>query len=196
VSREPLLSHAQAGDEELAAFAAEPPSGTAVAAPDDLAVEAGAPILAEGEARIPAPLLQELIDWARQGLPDEACGIVVGDRPFREAGRPLRFEPLTNAAHSPTRYLIDPVEQLRVMTAIDDAGEEPWAIFHSHVASVAEPSRTDVALAFYPESLYLICSLADDTRPVVRAWTITDGSAVEVTLSITEPDSGRAGSEP
>jgi proteasome lid subunit RPN8/RPN11 len=190
------VSQAQAGDEELAAFAAEPPSGTAVDAPDDIAVEAGAPILAEGEARIPAPLLQELIDWAREGLPDEACGIVIGDRPFSDEGRPLRFEPLTNAAHSPTRYLIDPGEQLRVVTAIDDAGEEAWGIFHSHVASPAEPSRTDVALAYYPGSLYLICSLADDTRPVVRAWTIADGHAVEVTLTITEPEAGRAGSEP
>jgi len=190
------VSQAQAGDDELAAFAAEPPSGTAVDAPGDIAVEAGAPILAEGEARIPAPLLQELIDWARQGLPDEACGIVVGDRPFSDGGQPLRFEPLTNVAHSPTRYLIDPTEQLRVMTAIDDAGEEAWGIFHSHVASVAEPSRTDVVLAYYPAALYLICSLADDTRPVVRAWTIVDGHAAEVTLTITEPDSGRAGSEP
>jgi proteasome lid subunit RPN8/RPN11 len=190
------VSQAQAGDGELAAFAAEPPSGTAVDAPDDIAVEAGAPILAEGEARIPAPLLQELIDWARRGLPDEACGIVVGDRPFDDAGRPLRFEPLTNAAHSATRYLIDPGEQLRVLTAMDDAGEELWAIFHSHVASVAEPSRTDVELAYYPGSLYLICSLADDTRPVVRAWTIAHGHAAEVTLSITEPEPGRAGSEP
>jgi proteasome lid subunit RPN8/RPN11 len=190
------VSEAQAGDGELAAFAAEPPSGPAVDAPDDVAVEAGAPILAEGEARIPAPLLQELIDWARQGLPNEACGIVVGDRPFSEEGQPLRFEPVTNAAHSATRYLIDPGEQLRVLTAIDDAGEEAWGIFHSHVASPAEPSRTDVELAFYPGSLYLICSLADDHRPVVRAWTIADGHAAEVTLTITEPESSRAGSEP
>lgn len=190
------MSQAQAGDGELAAFAAEPPSGTAVDAPADVAVEAGAPILAQGEARIPAPLLQELIDWARQGLPNEACGIVVGDRTFDGEGQPLRFEPLTNAAGSATRYLIDPVEQLRVMTAIDDAGEEVWGIFHSHVASPAEPSRTDVTLAYYPAALYLICSLADDARPVIRAWTISDGHAAEVALTVTEPDSGRAGREP
>jgi proteasome lid subunit RPN8/RPN11 len=135
-------------------------------------------------AALPAAMLQELIDWARQGYPNEACGILAGDRLAADGGRPLRFHGTRNTAASPFRYQIDPGEQLRLMLAIDDADEVVWGIFHSHVRSVAEPSPTDVGLAFYPGSLYLICSLADDERPVVRAWTIESGEVAEVTIEV------------
>ncbi len=69
------------------------------------------------------------------------------------------------------------------MLAIDDADEAVWGIFHSHVASPAAPSATDVGLAFYPDSLYLICSLAAEV-PVVRAWWIVDGQPSEVSLTV------------
>ncbi len=134
-------------------------------------------------AHISAQLLQELIDWARDGYPNEACGIVAGDRSAAEGGRPSVFHRLTNAARSPSRYLIEPREQLDAMLAIDDADEVVWGVFHSHVASPAEPSRTDIGLAFYPDSLYLICSLASEV-PVVRAWWIVDGQPTEVSLSV------------
>ena len=67
------------------------------------------------------------------------------------------------------------------MLDIDDAGEEVWGIVHSHVASPAIPSDTDIGLAGWPDALYLICSLAVDP-PVVRAWSIRDGSVSEVAL--------------
>ena len=134
-------------------------------------------------AHLPATLLQELIGAARDGVPNEACGILAGDRPAAEGGRPSRFEALRNSADSPYRYLIDPEEQLRVMLAIDDADEVVWGVFHSHVASRAEPSATDVGLAHYPDALYLICSLAGEV-PVVRAWSIQDGAVREVPLSV------------
>jgi proteasome lid subunit RPN8/RPN11 len=170
-------------DADRAAFAAEPPSGIAVEAPSDLAISTGTPVLADATVHLAPELLQELIDCARDGLPNEACGIIVGDRFARDGGVAVGFEPLRNAADSPYRYLIAPEEQLGIMTRIDDAGQVVWGIFHSHVASPAEPSRTDVELAFYPGSLYLICSLADD-GPVVRAWTIEGGDAHEVALEV------------
>jgi proteasome lid subunit RPN8/RPN11 len=163
---------------------AAPEGAPAVEAPSDLAVAIGTPVLARANARIPAALLQELIDWARAGMPNEACGIVAGDRFATEGGRPIRFHGLTNRAASPYRYLIDPLEQLEVITGLEEADEVVWGIFHSHVASPAEPSPTDLELAFYPGSLYLICSLSDPTRPVVRAWTLDDGGPAEVTLEI------------
>jgi proteasome lid subunit RPN8/RPN11 len=131
----------------------------------------------------PVELLQALIDAARQGLPNEACGIIAGDVPAGRGGIATRFHALRNAAASPYRYLIDPDEQLRVMLAIDDADETVWGIFHSHVGSPAEPSATDVGLAQYPDSLYLICSLAGEV-PAVRAWSIRDGDVREVTLNV------------
>jgi proteasome lid subunit RPN8/RPN11 len=135
-------------------------------------------------AALSAELLQELIDWARAGYPNEACGILAGDRFAAAGGRALRFHGTRNAARSPYRYLIDPQQQLQLMLALDDAGEAVWGIFHSHVRSPAEPSPTDVGLAFYPGSLHLICSLADEERPVVRAWTIEDALIEEVTLKV------------
>jgi proteasome lid subunit RPN8/RPN11 len=130
---------------------------------------------------MPAELVQELVDHARAGAPNEACGILAGDRPAEDGGMPTRLVPLRNAAASPYRYLIDAEEQLAVMLQIEDAGEVIWGIFHSHVASPAEPSATDVGLAFYPDAVYLICSLAAE-EPVIRGWTIRDGRPSEVTL--------------
>ena len=132
--------------------------------------------------RLPPDLRGELVSWSRAGYPNEACGILAGDRSAFEGGAALRFYPLANAAASPFRYLIEPGEQLRVMLAIDDADEAVWGIFHSHVRSPAVPSPTDIGLAFYPEALYLICSLADMDDPVVRAWRIVAGEVAEVPI--------------
>jgi [CysO sulfur-carrier protein]-S-L-cysteine hydrolase len=134
--------------------------------------------------RLPRVLHDELVAWARAGLPSEAWGIVAGTAPLDEGGRPLRFHPMTNAAASPHRYGGEPQEQLRVMLAIDDAGEATWGIFHSHVRSPAEPSPTDISLAFYPDALYLICSLSDMDAPCIRAWSIREGDVAEVALEV------------
>ena len=134
-------------------------------------------------ARIPAALVDELIAWARVGYPNEACGIVAGDRFAADGGSATRFVGTANADRSPYRYRIDAQEQLRVFTEIEDAGDEIWGIFHSHVRSPAVPSPTDIGLAFYPGSLYLICSLSDPDAPLVRVWTIENGEVNEVPLT-------------
>lgn len=133
-------------------------------------------------ASLSRDLQAELIAWARAGVPNEACGILAGDSAAIHGGRAISFYPLSNAEASPFLYRIDPVEQLHAMVAIDDADEVVWGIFHSHVASPAEPSVTDIGLAFYPEALYLICSLADPSSPHIRAWSIQEGAATEVRL--------------
>jgi proteasome lid subunit RPN8/RPN11 len=135
-------------------------------------------------ARLSADLHAELVAWAQAGVPNEACGILAGDLSAFESGRASSFHPLTNAEASPFLYRIDPGEQLRAMLAIDDADEVVWGIFHSHVASPAEPSVTDIGLAFYPDALYLICSLADPEAPHVRAWSIRDRRVTEVPLQV------------
>nr|MBA2570920.1 M67 family metallopeptidase [Chloroflexota bacterium] len=117
------------------------------------------------------------------GLPDEACGLITGDAHAHEGGRPIRLLPLPNAAGSPYRYLIDARAQLAAMLDIDGRGEVVWGIFHSHVASAAAPSATDIGLAVYPDSLYVICSLASDP-PGIRAWSIREGDVAEVLLQV------------
>ena len=138
-----------------------------------------------GTVHLSVGLLQELVDWARRHAPDESCGIVVGDRPAEEGGRALRFHPLSNVSETPrTRYVIDAQEQADVMIPLEEADEVVWAIFHSHPATPAIPSQTDVTQAYYPESLYLLCSLADPEQPEVRAWRIREGEAEELALEI------------
>jgi len=140
-----------------------------------------------GDASITADLLQAIIDAAREGLPNESCGLLVAPNFAAEGAAPTRYVPLRNAAQSPYRYMIDPQEQLKVWMEMDDADEVPWGIVHSHVASPAVPSATDVGLAYFPDSLYLVCSLMDE-MPTVRAWSIRDGEIAEVQLAVTEDD--------
>lgn len=135
-------------------------------------------------ASIPAGLLEQLIAAARAGVPNESCGLLVSDRVLAEEGVPTRYVHLRNAAESPYRYLLDPQEQLRAFIELDDRDEVVWAIVHSHVASPAVPSATDVGLAYYPEAVYLICSIADPQSPSVRAWSIRDGDVTEVSLAV------------
>ena len=139
---------------------------------------------AAGGVSISAELLQALIDAARDGVPNEACGLLVASSYAADGGLPTRYVPMRNAAESPYRYMIDPEEQLKIWLELEDNDEVPWGIVHSHVASPAVPSATDVGLAFFPDSLYLVCSLADPDRPTVRAWSIVDGSVTELPLSV------------
>ena len=110
----------------------------------------------------------------------------------------LRFEPTRNKPASPYRYEIDPDDLLRLTIATDDADEVFWAIVHSHVRSPARPSPTDVGLAFYPDAMYLLVSLAE-AEPSLGAFRIVDGSIhpVELPVGIVRaPEDDRAPSSP
>jgi proteasome lid subunit RPN8/RPN11 len=140
-------------------------------------------------ASVPADIVQAIIDHARAEQPNEACGLIVGDRPAAEGGRPLRWEPTRNKAESATRYEIHPDDLLRLTIATDEAEEAFWAIVHSHPQTPARPSQTDLGLAFYPDALYILVSLAVDEAdpagaPSVRAWRILDGESSEVELLV------------
>lgn len=140
--------------------------------------------------RLSGEIRDGIVAHARAAVPNEACGIVVGDRPASDGGRALRWVPLRNPLASPHRYAIDPDDLLRLTIETDDADEVFWAIVHSHVASPARPSPTDLRESHYSESLYLLISLdpdeADDVTgaPGMRAWRIVDGGVHEVELTI------------
>jgi proteasome lid subunit RPN8/RPN11 len=89
-----------------------------------------------------------------------------------------------NAAASPLRYEIDGMEQYKLQSAIEDAGLDLGAIYHSHTRSAPVPSQTDINLAFYPEALYVIVGLKGD-EPDVRAYTIVDSEVTERELELT-----------
>lgn len=139
---------------------------------------------------IPATLVQSIIDQARAEDPDESCGLLVGDRPAAAGGQALRYVPTRNAAASPYRYEIDAQDLYRLTVATDDADEAFWGIVHSHTHTPAVPSPTDLSLAFYPDALYVLVSLAEDQAdeatgaPSLRAWRIVDGAMHEVELEV------------
>ncbi len=138
---------------------------------------------------LPPVMRRALVDHARAAVPNEACGLIIGDRPAADGGRALRWLPTRNHAASPYRYEIDSDDLLRATIETDDADEVFWAIVHSHVASPARPSPTDIGLAFYPDALYVLVSLhPDEADPLtgeagVRAWRIVDGRVTEVAIT-------------
>jgi proteasome lid subunit RPN8/RPN11 len=125
-------------------------------------------------------MVDELIAHAREDLPNECCGLIAS-----RDGEAVLVYRATNAEASPVRYGLDPREQFKLMTEIEERGWELGAIYHSHTKSPAYPSQTDVNLAFYPEALYLIVSLANADAPDVRAFRIVDGRIDEAPLSVT-----------
>ena len=113
------------------------------------------------------------------GTREEACGILAG-----EGDRIVKFYPATNSEHSPTRFVVDTGDQLRIMRDIDAHDWELVGIFHSHTHTQAYPSSTDVSLAAnWPEAYYLIASLMAD-EPVLRAFRIVNGQVTEEDISI------------
>ncbi len=121
---------------------------------------------------LPAELADELVAHARSEVPNECCGLVAGID-----GVATRVFRARNTESSPFMYVMDPREQLRIMDDIDDAGWNLLAIYHSHTRSAAYPSRTDVELAFYPQTPYMIISLQDQDRPQIRAFILTRTAA-------------------
>ena len=128
--------------------------------------------------RIPQVLLDEMVAHARADAPNECCGMVAS-----RDGEAVKVYRAGNAAASPLRYEIDGAEQYRIQMAIEDAGHELGAIYHSHTRSAPYPSQTDINLAFYPEALYVIVGLAGD-EPEVRAYEIRDGQVTEADLEV------------
>ena len=152
--------------------------------------DAGLPHPGPASASLPTAIRDAVVEHARLEVPNEACGIVVGDRSAAEGGRARRWVPLPNPLASPYRYAIDPNDLLRLTIETDDADEVFWAIVHSHVASPGRPSPTDLREAHYPDALYVLVSLdPGEAHPEtgaasVRAWRIVDGGVHEVHLTI------------
>ena len=133
---------------------------------------------------ISADLRAQILAHARADHPDEACGVIAG----REGtDRPERFIPMLNAERSPTFYRFDSLEQLHVWRDMDDRGEEPVVIYHSHTATQAYPSRTDISYASEPGAHYVLVSTRDPDRDEFRSFRIVDGEVTEEDVAV-EPE--------
>jgi proteasome lid subunit RPN8/RPN11 len=126
-----------------------------------------------------------IVAHAKKDHPDEACGVVAGPE---GSDRPERFIPMVNAASSPTFYEFDPVDLLQLYKEMDARDEEPVVVYHSHTATEAYPSRTDIGLAMEPNAHYVLVSTREHGNspgPVeFRSYRIVDGEVTEEEVSV------------
>jgi proteasome lid subunit RPN8/RPN11 len=127
-------------------------------------------------------LRAKIVAHARADHPDEACGVIAGPA---GSDHPERFIPMVNAERSPTFYRFDSTEQFRVWREMDERGEEPIVIYHSHTATEAYPSRTDISYASEPGAHYVLVSTRDPEQTEFRSFRISDGVVTEEEVAAT-----------
>jgi [CysO sulfur-carrier protein]-S-L-cysteine hydrolase len=125
----------------------------------------------------------KIVAHARADHPDEACGIIAGPA---GSDHPERFIPMLNAERSPTFYRFDSTEQFRVWREMDERGEEPIVIYHSHTATEAYPSRTDISYAGEPDAHYVLVSTRDPEQAEFRSFRIADGMVTEEDVAVAD----------
>lgn len=128
-------------------------------------------------------LVDAMVAHARRDHPDEACGVIAGPE---GSDRPERFIPMLNAARSPTFYEFDSADLLKLYRDMDAGGEVPVVIYHSHTATEAYPSRTDVSYASEPDAHYVLVSTRDANEHELRSYRIVDGVITEEPVEVVE----------
>ena len=123
---------------------------------------------------------KEIVEQGLREFPNECCGVIAATA----EGHPVKVFPARNIDASAVTYRLDGKDQLRISDEIDEQGWKTWGFYHSHTHSEAYPSKTDRAQAFYPETRYLILSLADREQPKLRSFFIVDGEVEEEELTI------------
>ena len=135
--------------------------------------------------RIDQETYDAIVAHAKRDHPDEACGVVAGPE---GSDRPERFIPMVNAASSPTFYEFDPTDLLKLYREMDARAEEPVVVYHSHTATEAYPSRTDIGLAMEPNAHYVLVSTREhgnsDGPVEFRSYRIVDGVVSEEEISV------------
>ncbi|HET6285935.1 MAG TPA: M67 family metallopeptidase [Amycolatopsis sp.] len=131
--------------------------------------------------RIRRELVDEIVAHARRDHPDEACGVIAGPE---GSDRPERYIPMLNAARSPTFYEFDSGDLLKLFREMDANDEVPVVIYHSHTATDAYPSRTDVSYASEPDAHYVLVSTKDPDAHQFRSYRIVDGEITEEPVEI------------
>jgi proteasome lid subunit RPN8/RPN11 len=129
--------------------------------------------------RIAPELLDEIVAHAREEAPNECVGLVASRN-----GEAVAVHRAINSEQSPYRFVIDSQEQFDLLNAIEGAGFDMGAIYHSHTRTAPEPSQTDITFARgWPGVVWIIVGLRDQD-PDVRAWLIDGGEVSEVELVV------------
>ena len=148
----------------------------------------------------PARLRSELVAHAREGDPDEVCGILAGrDGAISQVFRVRNTAETVTAdsgvfrdretgvaagGRAAVHYYMDPRDQLRVYNQVDDEGLDVVGYYHSHTHTEARPSPTDIRLATDLSPVYVLVSLTHE--PAVRAWKIVKDDPTAETGELVE----------
>jgi len=138
--------------------------------------------------RIDRATYDGIVAHAKRDHPDEACGVVAGPE---GSDRPERLVEMVNAAGSPTFYEFDSTDLFQLYKEMGANDEEPVVIYHSHTATEAYPSRTDIGLASEPGAHYVLVSTREhgnNAGPVeFRSYSIVDGVVTEEEVTVVDP---------
>jgi proteasome lid subunit RPN8/RPN11 len=130
-------------------------------------------------------LVDAMVAHSRRDHPDEACGVIAGPE---GSDHPARFVPMVNSARSPTFYEFDSTDLLHLYRDMDERGEIPVVVYHSHTATEAYPSRTDVSYASEPDAHYVLVSTREtgtlDGPYELRSYRIVDGVITEEPVQV------------
>lgn len=135
-----------------------------------------------GVLALPRNVLAAMLAHVAAGYPNEACGVLAGDA----AGNVVKHFPAANASETPRTFSeIGPKELLAIWNEIDGYDWMVLAYYHSHPETPAYPSPRDVLWSHnWPGTYYVIFSLADRERPVVRAFLIEGETVQEYRLAV------------
>ncbi|KAA2261232.1 M67 family metallopeptidase [Solihabitans fulvus] len=128
-------------------------------------------------------LVDAMVAHARRDHPDEACGVIAGPE---GSDQPERFIPMVNAARSPTFYEFESGDLLRLYRDMAARDEVPVVVYHSHTATEAYPSRTDVSYASEPDAHYVLVSTREPDEHEFRSYRIVDGEVTEEPIEVVE----------
>jgi proteasome lid subunit RPN8/RPN11 len=139
---------------------------------------------------IPRDVYDAMVAHCLEGMPNEACGFIGGKADGTQRAA-TRLYPMTNAAASPVFYRPDDREMLAALKDMDERDLDVASIFHSHVATRAYPSPTDIREAHYPDAVFVIVSFEDRDNPQAKGylihkqdWRDATGEVEEVQLVI------------
>jgi [CysO sulfur-carrier protein]-S-L-cysteine hydrolase len=141
--------------------------------------------------RIGQDVYAAIVAHARRDHPDEACGVVTGPAGSDSA---INVRPMLNAARSPTFFEFESQELLALYRDVDDRDEDIVVIYHSHTATEAYPSRTDITFGSNsPDSHWVLVSTRDPETVEFRSFRIVGGEVTEEPVEVTGPESGSPG---
>jgi [CysO sulfur-carrier protein]-S-L-cysteine hydrolase len=129
--------------------------------------------------RISRAIASDLVARARAEPKLECCGLLAG-----QTGAAEEIFPARNLLNSATAYEIAPEELLSHFRAMRERGLELAGIYHSHPTGENAPSKTDIALAYYPSTPFIIIAPRENAPNPIRAFLIAEGEVSEMTVEI------------